>query len=443
MKRLVTVHPAVNLLVFVLLSCFVASSADAANRYVRSGATGAANGSDWTNAYPSLPATLTRGDTYYIATGNYGGYGFNTAQSGTTPITIKKATAADHGTDVGWSSSFGTGQAVFSGKFDFNSGWWVIDGQVGGGPGSWTSGFGFKVQYGGGSVIDISGSNITIRHVEAQGNGGDGDGTGQANDIVAVSGSNVTLSYAYLYGAGRCIYFLSGANLIFEYNYTGYHESTAAQHSEIASIWKWSTTAPANITYRYSVFTHAEGTGGLIMEGDGLFVYGNVFYKPAGDNWEHGNGLIGTWTVNTLTNVKVYNNSFINTNTGWMILGTLFTPPTTGNEARNNLFYSATSIGGLGSLFPTFSHNHYVDSALPSVTESTRSTATGSPVMNYQGLDFRLKAATPAGMTLPAPYNRDMFGNVRGADGTWDRGAVEFGGTTTTGPATPSNLSLN
>jgi hypothetical protein len=39
--------------------------------------------SDWTNAYPSLPATLTRGDTYYIATGNYGGYGFNTAQSGT------------------------------------------------------------------------------------------------------------------------------------------------------------------------------------------------------------------------------------------------------------------------------------------------------------------------------------------------------------------------
>ena len=37
--------------------------------YVRAGATGLNNGSDWNNAWTSLPATLVRGDTYYIADG--------------------------------------------------------------------------------------------------------------------------------------------------------------------------------------------------------------------------------------------------------------------------------------------------------------------------------------------------------------------------------------
>ena len=38
---------------------------------VRQGATGLANGSDWTNAFTSLPATLQRGATYYLAGGSY------------------------------------------------------------------------------------------------------------------------------------------------------------------------------------------------------------------------------------------------------------------------------------------------------------------------------------------------------------------------------------
>ena len=443
MKRLITMCPAVNLLVLALLSCFVASSADAANRYVRSGASGAANGSDWTNAYPSLPATLTRGDTYYVAAGNYSGYRFGTATSGTALVTIKKATAADHGTDTGWNNAFGTGQALFTGRWDIGMSNILIDGQTGGGPGSWTTGFGFKVlNTGNDTVIDVSGDNVTLRHIEAQGNGGDGDGVGRANHIIGVGGADsLTISYAYLYDAGACIYMVSGTNLLFEYNYTGYMESTSAQHAEIASIWAFSVPV-SNVTYRYNVFTHAEGTGGLIMEGNGLYVYGNVFYKPAGDNWSHGNGLIGTWTVNTLTNLKVYNNTFININSGNTI-GTLFTAPTTGNEARNNIFYGVTNIGGLGTLLPAFSHNHYVDTNSLSLTETGKTTATGNPFVNFSALDFRLKAPTASGMALPAPYNRDMFGNVRGSDGSWDRGAVEFGGTSTSGPTAPGSLSLN
>ena len=46
--------------------------------FIRAGATGANNGSDWTNAYISLPTKLQRGATYYVADGSYGGYNFNT-----------------------------------------------------------------------------------------------------------------------------------------------------------------------------------------------------------------------------------------------------------------------------------------------------------------------------------------------------------------------------
>src|SRR5438445_6253385 len=91
----------------------------AANHYVRIGAGGANNGSDWTNAFTSIPSgtRMVRGDTYYLAAGSYGAYTFNTAESGTSGITIKAATIADHGTSTGWSNTYsvnGAGQqAVF------------------------------------------------------------------------------------------------------------------------------------------------------------------------------------------------------------------------------------------------------------------------------------------------------------------------------------------
>jgi hypothetical protein len=37
-----------------------------------------------------------------------------------------------------------------------------------------------------------------------------------------------------------------------------------------------------------------------------------------------------------------------------------------------------------------------------------------------------LAAPTTAGSPLASPYNTDLLGKTRGADGTWDRGAFEF-----------------
>ena len=143
-----------------------------------------------------MPATLVRGDTYYIATGNYtGGYRFNTPESGTTPITIKKATASDHCTDTGFQASFGTGQAVWDisdgGTWQFSdNGYWVIDGQYRASP---KSGHGFRINWGTKGVgtsaslyaVNVNGCasgppctpqlrNITFRYLEIVGGGVNG-----------------------------------------------------------------------------------------------------------------------------------------------------------------------------------------------------------------------------------------------------------------------------
>jgi hypothetical protein len=102
--------------------------ASAATYHVRAGATGTANGADWINAYPMLPTTLSRGSTYYVATGTYGGYTFNTTESGTNVVTVKKATVLDHGSNTGWNDSYGIGAAVFTNYWRIK---WVEDPEAG------------------------------------------------------------------------------------------------------------------------------------------------------------------------------------------------------------------------------------------------------------------------------------------------------------------------
>jgi hypothetical protein len=50
-----------------------------------------------------------------------------------------------------------------------------------------------------------------------------------------------------------------------------------------------------------------------------------------------------------------------------------------------------------------------------------------NPFLDWPNGDFRLTKTTSAGLPLASPYNIDMLGIIRGADGVWDRGAFEFG----------------
>ena len=97
-------------------------------KYIRPGATGTATGSDWTNAYTSIPTTLTRGTTYYLAGGGTT-YPITTlnAGTGTTRAKVLKATAADHGTETGWNSNY-AGVATFNAPLIISGQYITLDG---------------------------------------------------------------------------------------------------------------------------------------------------------------------------------------------------------------------------------------------------------------------------------------------------------------------------
>ena len=66
------------------------------------------------------------------------------------------------GTSTGWQAAYGDGQALFNGRVAFQSDYWLFDGQTGGGPGNWKTGFGFKVvQTSGSPAVAVDFTNST------------------------------------------------------------------------------------------------------------------------------------------------------------------------------------------------------------------------------------------------------------------------------------------
>lgn len=429
---------------FIILALFIMSAipalSEAAVRYVRAGASG--NGSDWANAYGSLPATLVRGDTYYIAAGSYGGYTFDDALAGSSYIYIKKATAADHGTNTGWSSSYAS-PATF-GPLKFTKGYYDLDGKVGGGPGSWTSGHGFKITSsasGSGKLITIDNvTGIRIRHAEIYFSNLVGATTTTASgDLIygPSGGSDITIQYCWLHHSARTIFYpIKWSNILFEYNRMERNGINGSIHSEI-----FSSRQVSNVTVRYNHILDWRSTGGLMFGGvissasqsvsSNLNIYGNIFEWTK--NWGNtaNNGAIGSWSHSWMLvrTARIFNNTFVNINdSNPSDAGSIFP---LGNSSdvivQNNLFYNTNPRTIKGS------HNYnWFDS--DNHGESGAQVSTSSPFVSHSGKDYRLAAPTMKATSLASPFDRDMLGNARGQDGSWDRGAYEFGGTSTARP---------
>src|SRR5690606_7057604 len=94
----------------VVSSLVFVSMCSAATFYVRSGATGRNDGSDWINAWNSTSrinfGALNPGDTVYIAGGTYGPLNITKSGSSGKPLTFKRATSSEHGTSTGWSNAY-------------------------------------------------------------------------------------------------------------------------------------------------------------------------------------------------------------------------------------------------------------------------------------------------------------------------------------------------
>jgi parallel beta-helix repeat protein len=395
----------------------------AANHYIRQGATG--NGSDWNNAYGQLPAALTRGDTYYIGAGNYEAYTFDDALSGTKVITIKKATVTDHGTNTGWQAAYGNGQAVFNSVLWFApGGYYVFDGQTRN-ENDWFDGssYGFKVYHnnqdknivlGKNSFSrDNSTDNITIKYVYIEAIYLNLPSTGVGRNAVDTKlyegnavNTGLVFSRMYIYGACNQWMLRNTNGAIVEYSAAYGNSSNSANHGESVNLYYSGDDA----IIRYNQFNKGLGTALVaITEADGCQFYGNVCW-----DYQVGDGAVG-FAGGNASNCRVYNNTFVNGKAG------IFSSNGSNNLVYNNLWHSTknTWIGGTHD-YNAFSGTNNFGESHAQINVST------SIFVNYAADDFRLASPTTAGNSLPAPYNTDMFGNVRGEDGVWDRGAFEY-----------------
>ena len=449
--------------ILLILFLLLTANASAATKYFRQGATGSGSGDDWTNAYTNtgdsatFNSRITRGDTVYFADGTYNGwpaFTFNKPASGTTLITVKKAIpgSGNHGTDTGWSDSFGDGQAIFNGGLKISSAYWIFDGQTGGGPGSWTSNYGFKVDasavLGPSVTTRDGGANLTIRHMEVKGcySQGAAVNLGHNADTLNIwdgSGSSCTFSYMWLYDAARCPIFNSGNNITFEYIYTGRFGLSNAGHSEIMSSQRDPDPGggPDNITVRWCLFTSAASTGGLLTKGTNYYIYGNVFIQRENRTMPH--GFSGKWDQKRLHGCWSWNNSYLSpTAISPFFNYSINSQGSTSSDImiHNSILYddAAWSNGNFSNV-NAHNYNHFAAISPSGVFgEANGSNSPTNPFVNIAGDDFGLTAAQaaaiPPGQNLTgvAPYNSrpgynmDMFGNVRGADNKWDRGAIEF-----------------
>src|SRR3989304_5319930 len=110
--------------VMLITVLFLASPAWATDWHVNTSSSGSNNGTSWSNAwsFSSISwGSVTAGDTVYFAGGTHtSGSVLSVGSSGTlgNPITIKRATIAEHGSATGWIDSYDaqailTNSAVF------------------------------------------------------------------------------------------------------------------------------------------------------------------------------------------------------------------------------------------------------------------------------------------------------------------------------------------
>ena len=112
----------------LLVACLlISATAQAATLYCGPSSTGAGTGSNFSNLLQLPNATgFTRGNTYIIIEGSYGSRTLSSATSGSTTITIRKASAADSAV-TGYASSLHDAAATFADLY-VKTGYWIVDG---------------------------------------------------------------------------------------------------------------------------------------------------------------------------------------------------------------------------------------------------------------------------------------------------------------------------
>ena len=446
--------------VFLLFAGLIVPKVFGANHYCLPSGSGSGAGTDWSNAYAGIPtAKLVRGDTYYLGAGNYGAPTFSTANSGTSVITIRAATTSSYGTNTGWTSGL-AGQAVFTGGVQIQSDYWTFDGQSRGG---YTNGYNIKFQstsVQNQDCVDLNSGNrnftdIRFQYCEFYGTHGAVANSDETAIYIYPSCNNFYLGYSWVHDTGGDSVMAnfgggSGINHTYEYDWIAKnHQEYNSDHSQGLA------ECSSNLVVRFCIFQDIISSGFITDPTPGTppianwEIYGNVFFWDSAfaalSSSFVGDGIVGFFGQTYSGHFYFYNNAIVGIHSaaGNVDNAGFYSIPVSGSSQQiyNNIWYNCDSIEYLGSSGNNVDYNSYYGFDNSNDTSAHKVfSSTGNPFVNVGANNFQLSAATAAGIPLAAPYNTDMNGNARGADGTWDRGAYEFGGAASTNPPVITGL---
>lgn len=417
----------------ILFLAFILPAA-AADLCVSVAGSGSADGSDWDNTL-AISFTPVRGNTYYLADGAYTTKTWGVAVSGTTLITIKKATESDHGPATGWVSTMGDGQAVFT-AWSVTTPYWTFDGQTGGGPGAWMSGYGFALSnpsYSEGNhLLDSGGASgvtdITVRHTSMTFSNATDTGV-YATAIYFASGiDRLTLSSNAIYQIPGDMCQFRGVNeLVVEYCFFSENLSVAAKHGDVFE----NDGASDDHTIRYNWFKNCVGTYCISdQSGAGALsdvkVYGNLWSWNS-DAPERGfnNGLVATDSGGTgISGLQFHQNTIYGfVETSLSRAGFYIPNGASANVVSNNIWYGHSTGQTLNLNFEgVTAHDYNAVRYAGTVTEANLQTLSADPFVNAAADNFRLSVDTDARAAVGSPYNVDILGVTFSSS----RGAYQF-----------------
>jgi hypothetical protein len=254
---------------------------------------------------------------------------------------------------------------------------------------------------------------ITHSDITAGATGPDDTRTLTIHDV-----DDLTIQYSAIRDSGCDL--ISGNvmnNLLVEYTKLARNHQAAECHGDLL---EYQIGDASNFVFRYNFFEDIVGSyafGSHNPTITGYEIYGNIFYWTESPFF--GNHLVGCLSGSgALENVKFYNNTLYGDFNGSNIgFGTL---RGSGHEARNNIYVHTGASFSLGFSTTTTSGNTCYNQG-----SSCNQNLSGNPLTSVP-TNFAVGEASTAGTSLSSPYNADLTGATRGADGTWDRGALEY-----------------
>ena len=272
------------------------------------------------------------------------------------------------------------------------------------------------------------------------------------------SGTGHEIRYNYMHHLGVCASISWTTGAVFANNYCRYNHFNGEHHNPM-----FVHLGSTNATIENNIFEDGTGTTCIGTPGSGTatntIIRNNVF-RESDDNPENqasggfaGEGIIGSWSGQSVVGIKIYNNTFYNFHRSSAMVDYDEVDAASGVEIKNNLWYcdkgasckSAIYRTKVGVELTTQNNAFYGNSKNANETDPVTLAAT-NPFTNSAGGDFSLKScsggdcAIDTGVDLSAswPSALDYIGTSRPQGAGWDIGAYEYVPLTSTSHASGS-----